>query len=415
LEFVNRLIGKIQTFPRSLWLLAIASFLDVAGLSFVWPLNAVYIHDVLGKSLTTAGIVLLLNSAGASLGQLAGGACFDRFGARPVLLAGLFSSALWIVIPGFLDNWPIYVVVMILYGFSGSFVFPPMYALAGKSWPEGGRRAFNFLYVANNLGVAVGTAFGGMLAQHSFHLAFVSAAITFLVLTFIVWTTFRGDPFEWIQQTRKQGPIPKTAKEIRGEEHIPWKPILILYIGFFVLWLIYVQWQSAVSVHLQDEGITLSAYSLLWTLNGALIFCGQPLISWIVRKYPSDSSQMFLGIALYIASYLTIFLWNHYDAFVWGMVLLTLGEMLVWPTIPAAVSKLSPRNREGFLQGLIGSAATLGRMLGPLIGGMLFDYVGFRVLLIVMILLQSVPFLCIVAYRTLTLRVPFQDYKSVHS
>jgi hypothetical protein len=36
---------------------------NVTGSSFLWPLNTIYIHDHLGKSLSVAGVVLMLNAA----------------------------------------------------------------------------------------------------------------------------------------------------------------------------------------------------------------------------------------------------------------------------------------------------------------------------------------------------------------
>ncbi|VEH80972.1 major facilitator superfamily transporter YttB [Bacillus licheniformis] len=58
--------------PRTLWLLVIGMFINVTGASFLWPLNTIYIHQHLGKSLTAAGFVLMLNSGANVLGNLFG-------------------------------------------------------------------------------------------------------------------------------------------------------------------------------------------------------------------------------------------------------------------------------------------------------------------------------------------------------
>src|SRR5690349_11597209 len=100
------------------WLLGVGCFLNIGALSFLWPLNSIYIHIHLGKPLAVAGLVLLLNSAGGSVGQLLGGSLFDRIGARPVLLIGLTSSAVLIALPGLINSWPLYVTVMCLFGFT---------------------------------------------------------------------------------------------------------------------------------------------------------------------------------------------------------------------------------------------------------------------------------------------------------
>ncbi|PWK14372.1 MFS transporter [Tumebacillus permanentifrigoris] len=402
----------MRTYPKILWLLAAGCFLNIGGLSFLWPLNSIYIHEHMGRPLTVAGLVLLLHSAGASIGQLTGGMLYDRFGARPVLLTGLICSASLIAIPGFVENWPLYVTVMFLFGFTASLVSPAMFALAAKVWPEGGRRAFNFLYVANNLGVAAGTAIGGIVAAHSFHLAFLSAAGTMVVFLCFVFVFIRDPkpirerevPQALAEQaaTSELDTVNATDSSTR-EPAIPWLPIASLFTGCVVLWIIYVQWQSSIAVTMQ-ENYSLAEYSRLWTLNGLVIFLGQPLIAAIARWCKSLSSQLFLGVALFFLCYVLL-LTNHdrYAVFVAGMVLLTLGEMLLWPVIPAAVAQLSPPSRIGFLQGFIGSGATVGRMLGPLCGGLLFDYTSFQVLLATMTALLTVPVLCFLVYtRTRT-------------
>lgn len=406
MTLIHRLRRSMADYPPMLWLLAVGCFLNVGGLSFLWPLNSIYIHEELGKPLTVAGLVLLLHSAGATAGYLAGGSLFDRVGARPVLLTGLLTASLVIALPGLIDSWPLYVAVMFLFGLSASFVFPAINALAAKVWPEGGRRAFNFLYVANNLGVAVGTAIGGLVAQVSFDLAFLSASLTLFLFAVFAFFKIR-DPEPSVTApihpaAEAQAAALETSatleRPLTPEFKIPWLPINALFIGFLILWIAYVQWQSSIAVHIQSQGTSLSAYSLLWTINGVLIFCGQPLIAWLVRVFRSPSSQMFLGTGLFLIAFLLILMSNSYSAFIAGMIILTLGEMLLWPCIPAAVSQLSPPSRLGFLQGLIGSGGPVGRMLGPLIGGLLYDHFPFSTLVLFIIGLMLVPLICFAVY-----------------
>jgi predicted MFS family arabinose efflux permease len=398
---VARFRHTVSEYPRMLWLLAMGSFLNAVGLAFLWPINSIYIHEQLGKPLTVAGIVLLLNSGGAMVGNLTGGALFDRLGARPVLLTGLFAAALTIALPAVFDSWPLYVAVMILFGFAIALAFPAMNALAAKVWPAGGRRAFNFLYVANNVGVAVGTAVGGLVASYSFKLAFALAAAAICLYGIFAWAFIqdKNDPAPALVSEDGERPIPADSPELP----VPWAPIIALFVALFLLWLVYCQWASAVAVHMQDLGFNLASYSILWTLNGVLIFAGQPVIAMVVKRLRTLSAQMLLGTVLLAVAFGSLLVSGGYAAFVVSMVVLTFGEMLLWPTIPAAVARLSPPSRRGFLQGFISSAATFGRMLGPLFGGLLYDHVPFSVLLTVMVSLLVLPLLSITVYaRTRT-------------
>ena len=44
-----------------IWLL-IGNLVESTGMSFIWPLTTIYMHDYLGKSLTVAGVVLFIGS-----------------------------------------------------------------------------------------------------------------------------------------------------------------------------------------------------------------------------------------------------------------------------------------------------------------------------------------------------------------
>ena len=66
--------------PRALWILMIGMAMNVTGASFLWPMNTIYVHEQLGKSLSVAGMVLMLNSGASVAGNLVGGILFDKIG-----------------------------------------------------------------------------------------------------------------------------------------------------------------------------------------------------------------------------------------------------------------------------------------------------------------------------------------------
>lgn len=388
-----RIRTVVAEYPRILWFVGFGAFLNVLGLSFIWPITTLYIHQHLGRPLTVAGWVLLLHSGGAAVGSLVGGYLFDRIGARRVMLLGLLCSTVLIGLPGLVTSWPLYVAVMVLFGVSATMVFPAMNALSARAWPAGGRRAFNFIYVWHNLGVAAGTAMGGLVAQRSFQLAFLSAAAMSLVFAVFVYLTIHDDGGAAAAAQREVA-----AAEQVGDGAVPWLPVGALFAGFLMCWLIYVQWQTPIPVYMTSHGYSLAAYSFLWTLNGLVIVLGQPVITLLLRVVRSTAGQLQVGVLLLAAAFGLLLMPGGYAIFVAAMVTLTLGEMLLWPGIPAAVDQVAPPARRGFLQGVIGSAATAGRMLGPLTGGMLYDTVGYRPLLVLMTALLAVPGLCFLLY-----------------
>ncbi len=390
MPFVVRLRDAVTAYPGSLWRLGSVTFINLAGFSIIWPITTIYIHQQLGRPVTVAGVVLLLYSGASSLGQLTGGALYDRLGARPVILAGLLSSAGAIALPGLSRSWPLYIGAMVIFGFTQSLVFPAVNAQAAATWPEGGRRTFNFIYVVHNAGVAVGTAVGGLVANHSFQLAFIATALSSVLAAVLGWATIDGGaPGRARAETATAVGDGEIAPGAGGA--IPWVPVGSLLVSILTLWLVYIQWTGTIPVQMQRVGVPLSAYSLLWTLNGLIIVFGQPAFASLLRLVRSLASQLFLGTGLLLASFGLLLGSHGYLVFVAAMVLLTLGEMVLWPGVPAAVDQLAPPARRGFLQGCVGSAIAGGRMLGPVVGGLLYDRFGYLTMLVVMLLILALP------------------------
>lgn len=389
-----RVAALFDSHPRMLWFLAFGSFLNATGMSFIWPLTTVYIHEHLGRSMTVAGTVLLVHSAGAMLGQLVGGWLHDRTGARPVMLTGLMGAALATALLAATSAWPAYVAGMILYGFTAAMAVPPVNAMVARAWPGQGRRAFNFNYVASNIGVAVGTALGGVLADRSFALAFGGASVLFLLYAVFAAAFIREEQLP--AEESGAGTAGRAADGHAGP--IPWAPIVALFVAFVSLTVVYSQWQTGNSIRTQQLGFGLSAFSALWTLNGVLIFVGQPVLGLMVRLLRRATAQMVAGTVLYALAFGVLLTSDRYGVFVTSMVLLTFGEMLLWPIFPATVARLSPPERRGSLQGFILSGQTIGRMIGPLLGGMLYDAAGYAAQMKVMTSGLIVPLLAILVY-----------------
>jgi len=75
-------------------------------------------------------------------------------------------------------------------GFGGGMIIPAIYAMAGAVWPNGGRQTFNAIYLAQNIGVAVGAAMGGFVAEFSFNYIFLANLIMYVVFALVAVTQF---------------------------------------------------------------------------------------------------------------------------------------------------------------------------------------------------------------------------------
>ncbi|MEH7334949.1 MFS transporter [Neobacillus drentensis] len=354
--------------PRALWLLIIGMAVNVIGSSFLWPLNTIYIHDHLGKSLSVAGIVLMLNAGANVIGNLYGGHLFDKIGGYKSILLGIFISLAALVGLTFWHGWPEYVVFLTIVGFGTGIIFPSMYAMAGSVWKEGGRKSFNALYVAQNLGVAVGAALGGLVADYSFQLIFLANMVMYVIFLLIAVFGYKSI----LVDSEKQENKAEAEKGIKSKANL--QALMILCLGYLLCWVAYVQWTTTIASYTQEINITLTQYSFLWTINGAIIVLGQPLLNGGLKFLSSSLKlQILIGIGIFIISFIVAGNASAFSGFLVAMIILTIGEMFIWPAVPTVAFSLAPKGREGFYQGIVNSTATGGRMIGPLLGGMLVD------------------------------------------
>ncbi|MEN2768707.1 MDR family MFS transporter [Ornithinibacillus xuwenensis] len=375
--------------PRYIWLLVIATTISVTGGSFLWPLNTIYMHNELGKSLAFAGFILMFNQGASIAGNLIGGILFDRFSAYKTMLLGTVLSMSASLILSFNHDIVSYSIMLVLIGFGSGITWPVMFAMAGSVWPEGGRRAFNAIYVAQNLGVALGATIGGFVASISFDYIFIANASLFAVFFIIVLIAFRG------MDEEKNRNMHTSVIEQSGkiQDKSAFIALIILSAGFLVTWFAYSQWQSTIASYTQDIGVPLEQYSSLWAINGFLIVLGQPLLRLFTKRVTTTKSHIYIGMTIFIFSYVIAMYAEAFTMFAVAMVILTIGEMLVWPAIPTLANALAPHGRAGFYQGFVNSVAAAGRMLGPFLGGVVVDLYNIKLLFFLLIALLFIPFI----------------------
>lgn len=363
--------------------LILGAFLESVGASFIWPINTIFIHNYLHKSLAVAGMVLFFNSILTFLGNYLGGKLFDRWGGHKTVIISTLIGLLALVGLIFDHGWPAYPILLPILGFGVGSAFTVINSFAAQIDDVDRYKLFNGIYMGTNLGNAIGTALGGYIAGVQMTLVFV-ANFFFLTLFFLL-VIFGYNNREVVVENGTKDEI----KKVRKTKLQPGVGLIALFLG--VSWLAYSQWSSNISAHLTNLGIPVSRYSLLWTINAVVIVLVLPLINRLVEnKAWFKRIQIPLGVILFIAAFTSIINAKVYLAFVIGMVVLTLGETLVYPGIPAMVSESTPKSEAGRYQSLLSMSSTFARAIGPLVGGLIVEHGSYNLLYLVAIVILAV-------------------------
>lgn len=367
--------------PRSVWWLVIGMALNITGSSFLWPLNTIFMKEELGKSLTIAGIVLMINSFGMVVGNLLGGTLFDKLGGYRTIMIGTITCLISTTLLNFFHGWPWYAVWLVLLGFGGGMIVPAIYAMAGAVWPNGGRTTFNAIYLAQNIGVASGAAIGGFVAELSFNYIFIANLVMYVLFGIVAFTQFN---LEYHAKVKTPDSLDIQSKENKKR----FVALILLCTMFSICWIAYIQWETTIASFTQQINISMSQYSVLWTVNGIMILVAQPLIRPVIRLLKGNLKyQMFVGIFIFMLAFFITSFAQHFTVFLIGMIILTFGEMFVWPAVPTIANYLAPQGKQGQYQGVVNSASTVGKAFGPLIGGVLVDTFNMSAMFIGMIIL----------------------------
>ncbi|TGA98983.1 MFS transporter [Sporolactobacillus shoreae] len=371
------------------WLVT-GSILNNAGVSFIWPLNTIYMHDHLGKSLSAAGFVLLLNSITTLVGNFAGGRLFDRIGGYKTILIGLLTSIVSLIGLVMYHGWPAYAVLLVVLGLGTGIVVISINSFAASMSGYEHRYVFNSIYLGLNVGVAVGTSIAGFIADINITLIFTANLLLYIAFLAIVLFFYKDLAVVHHPDHPEETKRIKTGRRSQKQ----FINVLVICALYLVIWIGYVQWQSNVSARLPELHISMKQYSFLWTINAVLIVIGQPLISQIIKKAARTYKvQINIGVISFILSFVVLMFSVQYAGFLVAIVLLTFGEMFAFPAIPAMISTIAPTGQKGACQSFVNMSSTIGRAIGPVIGGIIVERSSYTYLYIVIIILMGLSIL----------------------
>ncbi|KAA8434029.1 MFS transporter [Weissella paramesenteroides] len=355
------------------WLL-IASFINSFAFGFIWPLTSVYLYNELYQTLVTIGWVMMANAVGQAIGSLISGRLFDRF--KPYVLIQFGVNAMIILQIAFIiwHGWPIYAIILTLVGFFGGWITAAVNSYGTQVRSHDGRFVFNMLYFTSNFGMVFSTALVGPIYPLGITWLFILALILYLVLFVIVHAKFN-----FTLDNRSTGKVMAKIKLPKWNMALVYASVL----GLVVLWISYAQWQGNLSVYMNSVlKLPLWQYSMLWTINGILIAAIQLGVNALnlSSNHRSMFIQIFLGIVMFGLSFLILPFSHHFVGFAVAMIITTIGEATAFPMIPALVNELTPVSLKGRYQGLSAAAPSVGRAVGPLVGGLIIQQQGYGTL-----------------------------------
>lgn len=355
----------VRGLPRPFWYLFGGTLVNRLG-AFVEPFLAFYLTRARGHSVAEAGLVLTALGLGSAVSQVVGGVLADRWGRRATMVAGLTTAGLTLLLVGAVSSLPLLCAAAGLYGLCLSLFRPAVNAAVADLVPAADRaRAFALNFWAVNLGFAVATPLGGLLAARGYWLLFVLDAATSLAFALLV---LRGVPET--RPARHEDDVPGSLRTVARD-----RLLLALVAAVTLQGVVYLQAFSTLPLVFGRDGLGPGGYGLAVGLNGLLIVVLQPLLLGLLSGRRRGRllllAMLLQGAGFGLHGVCSTVLQHTGAVAVW-----TVGEVLQAGLLSAVVAGLAPVHLRGRYMGAFGVAYGLAGFLAPLAGTQLLEHGG---------------------------------------
>ncbi|HJU65750.1 MAG TPA: MFS transporter [Gemmatimonadaceae bacterium] len=355
--------ARVAALPRPAWALFAGTFINRFG-SFVLVFLVLYLTRK-GYSPAQAGLAASVYGLGHVLASLFGGHLADYLGRRRTIALSMFSAAAALLALSQVSALPLIIILTGFVGLTAELYRPAAAALLADLTPAGQRvTAFALYRMAINLGVAAGPAVAGFLAERSFTLLFVGDAITSAAYGAIALIALP-------EGTRVRSAEERAAGAMRAI--LADRRFLRLILATTAIALVIFQGYSTVPLHIDALGYSSRVYGALMSLNGVLIVCFELALTSFTHRAPAPrviaAGYLLTGIGFALTGVALSLPMLAFSVVIW-----TLGEMLCSPVSAAHVADIAPQHMRGRYQAAFGLTFSIGTILAPMLGTLLFSW-----------------------------------------
>lgn len=368
--------------PRSsILFLMITVFLNVIGMSMVFPVLPYVVEQYLSDPNRLASVVGWLEASYAICQFVAApalGLLSDRYGRRPILFICMFGTMLGFALFGIGGALWVLFLSRVIDGFTGGDNSVLFAYLADISKPEERGKLFGRIGGLLGVGMLVGPAIGGFAATWSYSLPFYLAAAIFLVT--IVWGLFvmpeSLPPEKRVQQIRLAdlNPLAQIGN-VFAIKRLRWLIVASLCHGlpfamfttiFAVLIINTLHWQVGTT-------------GLLLLVNGTIDIIMQGFVSErLIARWGEVRLTIagLIGLALSFGLIGLIAIVPEPLLLFAGMALFATSSGLLEPSLRTLIANATPDEEQGMVQGSTTALSAAANIAAPILAGTLYVQFG---------------------------------------
>lgn len=354
---------------RNIVILSFALVVVMLGFGMIIPIFPFYIES-LGASGTELGLLVATAALLEFLFAPLWGSISDRTGRKPILLLGMLGYALSSLLMGLSNTLAMLFASRALSGMLSSATMATTMAYIGDSTSQEERGGgMGWIGAAMGLGVILGPGLGGLLGQYSLSTPFfIAAAMSMLALLLIAFLVPESLP----PQARR------TAKGVRTVQlRRLWQalfspiglPLFILFLVSFGL----ANFEAVFGLYAALKfGYGPERVGAILSVIGIVTTLGKGALTGPLTRRWGDPPVIKASLLAGSAGFVVLLLANTYMTILLATAFFILSKTLLRPALLSLTSKRAVAG-QGVSMGLSNSFMSLGRILGPIWAGWIFD------------------------------------------
>jgi len=359
---------------RSTWLLSLIMLINRSG-TMVVPFMTLYLTSPqMGYSIGQAGFVFGLFGLGAFSGAWLGGKLTDKIGFYPVQLITLIGGGILFIVLGQMKSLPLICLFTFLLSFINEAFRPAnSTAIAFYSKEENRTRSYALNRLAINLGWALGSGLGGLIAHYNYELLFWVDGLTNIAAALVMWLFLKPVNYKPSQQVKN---IIKERSAYKDKTYLLFILISLLFACCFFQIFTNLPVYFKNNLHLSEPHI-----GFLMATNGILIAMVEMVLVYKLEGKRKVTFYITFGVALVGVSFMLLNIQVIGPVIALAMIILvTFGEILSMPFMNTYWINRTQASNRGQYAALYTMAWSAAQSLGPMGGSQIAQHFGFPVL-----------------------------------
>jgi DHA1 family multidrug resistance protein-like MFS transporter len=352
---------------KNILILSFTLLVVMLGYGMVMPIMPFYIEHF-GAGGTELGWLMSTYSLMQLLCAPVWGILSDRYGRKPILSIGVLGYAVALFMFGLAQNFAMLFIARSLSGILSSATMPTAMAYIGDNAPQEEKsKGMGQLGAMTGVGVILGPVLGGFLSADSLSLPFfIGSALAFLALLLVIFLLPESRPAQISTPKEKLAPRPVYLRVLLG-------PAGILLLLIFIMSFGLTNFQGMIGLYVVDKfAFDTKQVGSIWMVMGLMLILVQGGLTPPLSKKFGELMLIRAGLLGGAFGFVLVALAVDYITTLLALGVFMFALALIGPALNAHISNFAGEN-QGAVMGLNSAVNSLGRVIGPLLGGYLYD------------------------------------------